>query len=374
MTRPRFDRRDIRFRSVRDRTSRLSIETIAFDPDTPPPDPGPLAAEIDRVAEAIREAHRAGAPVVLAHGAHLIKNGLGPLVARMVEDGWIDHVATNGAGSIHDWEFAFLGRSTEDVRHYVERGEFGLWEETGAGIGTALLVGALDGLGYGEAVGRLICEQRVDVPSKEALAGILAEGRQGGGGGWADRAAAAADLLDAIETSGLESGAREMPHSHADWSLQAACWRTGVPFTVHPGIGYDIIYGHPLVRGGAVGRTSMRDFLRFAGAIRDLEGGVYLSVGSAVMSPMIFEKALSMARNPGAAGGRPPRRFLIAVNDLADADWDWTTGEPPPEHPAYYVRFCKSFSRMGGTLRYLGLDNRAFLGGLYQRLRSASPA
>ena len=103
--------------------------------------------------------------------------------------------------------------------------------------------------------------------------------------------------------------------------------------------------------------------------IKIKDGRLYLSVGSSVMSPMIFEKSLSMARNVWLQKGERLDEFTIVVNDLAEAPWDWSRGEPPVDNPAYYVRFCKSFSRMGGTLRYVGMDNRVFLQNLYARLR-----
>ena len=371
MQREGFDRSRLEFLPVNSRRSKLEMSEVAVDPEAPAPDPGLAASVIDRAAERIIEARKRGAPVVLCHGAHLIRNGLAPLLGRMVEEGWLQHIATNGAGSIHDWEFAFLGRTCEDVEEYVSSGQFGMWEETGSSIGLALLVGAFDGLGYGHSIGRMIVEERIDVPEREELLAALEAGASGGPGA-VSRAAAAADLLDAMENSGLEPGALELPHSHSSMSIQAACFRQGARFTVHPGIGQDIIYPHPLLNGGAVGRVSMSDFLLYADTISGLEGGVYLSVGSAVMSPMIFEKSLSMARNLVCREGGALEDFLIVVNDLAESTWDWSRGEPPMDNPAYYVRFCKSFSRMGGELHYAGLDNRAFLLNLYQRLASAS--
>jgi hypothetical protein len=133
--------------------------------------------------------------------------------------------------------------------------------------------------------------------------------------------------------------------------------------------GHDIIYSHPLNRGAAVGRTAERDFLAFAAAIGDLEGGVYISLGSAVMSPMIFEKSLSMARNVAVQEGRTIEEFSIVVVDLAKSKWDWQKdGEPPADDPAYYVRFLKTFHRMGGRLQYVQIDNRDFLLALYREL------
>ena len=160
-----------------------------------------------------------------------------------------------------------------------------------------------------------------------------------------------------------------IPHPGKSWSVQAAAWTLGVPFTGHPMIGHDIIYEHPLASGSAIGRTGMRDFLCFAEGVSRLSGGVYLSVGSAVMSPMIFEKSLSMARNIARQRGGTIEDHYLLVADLAPASWDWASdGEPPADDPAYYLRYCKSFSRMGGTLRYLAADNRDLLLGL-RRLR-----
>ena len=102
-----------------------------------------------------------------------------------------------------------------------------------------------------------------------------------------------------------------------------------------------------------------------------LDGGVFLSVGSAVMSPQIFEKALSIANNLRRQRNRPALRPFIAVNDLAPVDWDWSRGEPPSDDPAYYLRFCKSFSRMGGEMVYAGGDNRVFLHNLHVELGSS---
>jgi hypothetical protein len=366
---PPFDRSRIRFRPLAERRSKFRIDDIAVDPDGPVPPAGAAGAALDAAAREVALARKRGAPVVLCHGAHLIKNGLGPLLARLVREGWLTHVATNGAGSIHDWEFAYLGRSTEDVRAYVAVGEFGIWEETGRLLGLALHVGAFDGIGYGGAASRLVAEEGLRVPARdelrEAARGAL-EGKVP-----LEKGAAAIDLLAAIECGGVPEGALPVPHPWKARSIQCACREAGVHFTVHPGIGQDIVYSHPLLRGGAVGRAAMTDFLLFAAAIERLEGGVYLSVGSSVMSPMIFEKSLSMARNVLIQQGGKLDDFTIIANDLVACDWDWSRGEPPVEDPAYYVRFLKTFSRMGGRFRYVGMDNRSFLLNLHARLRGA---
>jgi hypothetical protein len=135
--------------------------------------------------------------------------------------------------------------------------------------------------------------------------------------------------------------------------------------------GHDIIYTHPMSCGAAIGRAAERDFLAFAHTISQLQGGVYLSVGSAVMSPMIFEKALSMARNLARQEGRAIDDFSLYVSDLAKSTWNWQRdGEPPQDNPAYYLRFCKTFSRMGGRLAYTSCDNRDYLVALLRELET----
>jgi hypothetical protein len=161
-----------------------------------------------------------------------------------------------------------------------------------------------------------------------------------------------------------------VPHALRDLSVQAAARELNIPFTAHPMFGHDIIYVHPLSCGAAVGRTAERDFLTYAHGVSRLEGGVYLSVGSAVMSPMIFEKSLSMARNIALQRGERIEDFFITVVDLARSTWDWNRdGEPPQDDPAYYLRYCKTFSRMGGTMRYLSADNRDFFLSLLRALQ-----
>jgi hypothetical protein len=283
-----------------------------------------------------------------------------------MEEGWLTHLATNGAGIIHDWEFAFQGASSEDVRANVAEGKFGIWEETGFNINFALVAGAYHGFGYGESVGSLIQREGIELPDPGFLAGeaanLLATDP--------DRAAAAADLLGFQRRFGLCGGFHSVKHPYKSYSVQAAAYRLNIPFTGHPMIGHDIIYCHPANHGAAVGRTSLRDFLVFARSVHDLAGGVYLSIGSAVMSPMIFEKSLSMAQNLHLQKGRPIEDHFIAVVDLAESQWDWTAdGEPPMDNPAYYLRYCKTFSRMGGQMRYAAANNRDFLLSLLHRLR-----
>ena len=367
-----LDRTRLRIYPLAERENRVTISSVAADPDAEPPQIDAAADRlVDELAGRIREAREQGRPRIIAFGAHTIKNGAGPLLIRLMEEQWVTLLATNGAGIIHDWEFAFLGESSEHVRANVAAGRFGLWEETGRSINLALALGAYRGLGYGASVGAMIAEQGLTIPSPEELLDATAEARRNPA-----RAAAAADLLDVIDRAGIRPGRLEVAHPHASVSVQAAAWMNGLPFTGHPMVGHDIIYTHPLNLGAAVGRTAERDFLRFADEISRIDGGVYLSVGSAVMSPMVFEKSLSMAMNLALQEGRVIKDHHICVVDLAASSWDWSRGgEPPPDNPAYYVRFMKTFSRMGGTTTYLQGDNRTVLAHLCRRLcrRSDGP-
>jgi hypothetical protein len=313
----------------------------------------------------MRKARRAGRSIMLAFGAHTIKNGLAPVLIRLIEEGWLTHLATNGAGIIHDWEFAFQGQSGEDVRRYMAEGQFGIWQETGRYINLALIAGAYEGLGYGESVGALIQNERLVIPAADELRRVAAEALAAD----PERAAAAADFLAAVRHFDLPPGPMAIPHPFKSYSVQAAAYRLNIPFTGHPMFGHDIIYDHPMNQGAAIGRTAQRDFLAFAHGVNNLAGGVYLSVGSAVMSPMIFEKAFAMAQNLHRQKGAPIKDHFILVVDLAHAHWDWSTqGEPPKDNPAYYLRYCKTFSRMGGAMRYLSADNRDFLLALSREL------
>ena len=162
----------------------------------------------------------------------------------------------------------------------------------------------------------------------------------------------------------------KIPHPYKKYSIQAAAYRLGVSFTGHPMFGHDIIYNHPMNHGAAIGRSALNDFLAFAKNVSNLENGVYMSIGSAVMSPMIFEKALSLPQNIMIQNNSHIDNHYMLIVDLAKSDWDWQKdGEPPIDNPAYYLRYCKTFNRMGGEMHYLTADNRDFLLAIHQKLK-----
>ncbi len=348
-----------------DRRSLSTLEKILIDPDAPArPGSGPIRTAIGDCARRIASARQAGASVILMYGAHLIKNGAMAIVNRMLEKGWLTHLATNGAGTIHDWELSFFRRTEESVRENVATGTFGTWDETGRNLHLALLAGGLRDEGYGRSLGRFIVEDGTTLPAVADLEACLrTEPRH-------PLTPARADLLQAMLKHQLPCGRVEVKHAGKSASILGRAFQAQVPFTVHPGIGYDIIATHPMFNGAAIGRAAAADFRLFSRAVEGLDGGVVLSVGSAIMAPQVFEKSLSCVNNLRLQAGRSiVRGHTIYVVDIqSGGHWDWSRGEPPKDNPAYYLRFCKSFSRMGGEMKYVECDNVAFLHGVMNAL------
>lgn len=361
------DWKNLRVFPLSERKSLTRVEDILIPPDAAPKAVAADAGEaIAGCAAKIREARERGAGVVLMYGAHLLRNGAALILDQMMQRGWLTHLATNGAGTIHDWEYSWLGRSTESVEENVASGTFGAWEETGRNLHLAMLAGALRGEGYGVSLGRFIAEDGAVFPQADELKTAIAE----------DPAhpltAARADLLQAMLHDRVPGGRVPVEHKWKHASILAHAFRNGVPVSVHPGIGYDIIANHPIFNGAVVGRGAGIDFRLIGDSVETLDGGVVLSVGSAIMAPQVFEKTLSCVNNLRLAAGRPVVKDLtIYVVDLQDGgNWDWTQGEPPKTSAAYYLRFCKSFSRMGGAMHYVQCDNVTFMHNVYHRLLS----
>lgn len=315
---PIFDRSRLKVKPLAERKSDLSVEAwLALD------DPAPEFSHPDlaRVAARLAEARRRGAARILMMGAHLVRAGVSRHLIDLIEHGWIDHIAMNGAGAIHDWELARIGATTESVARYIATGEFGLWRETGE-LNDVVREAAAGSLGLGENVGRRIAES--DFP-------------------------------------------------HRDLSILAAAWRRSAPATVHVGIGYDILHEHPNCDGAAFGEASYRDFLIFARTVERLEGGVLLSFGSAVMAPEVYLKALAMARNVAHQEGRVIRHFATAVFDIVPIRGD-IHRELDKSDPGYYFRPHKTILVRtvadGGESFYFCGPHRATLPALWRLLRS----
>jgi hypothetical protein len=365
-----IDLTKLKVRPLAERISQARLADVLVDPRSAPPScSGHNLEQIHHCAVHIAGARRQGAGVMLIYGAHLIKNGGADIMIRLLEHGWVSHLATNGAGVIHDWEFAFAGVSTESVKDNVETGAFGAWDETGRNIHLAILSGALEGRGFGRSMGHFIQQAGVTLPSIDSLEAALAAAPGN------PLAPARAELLQAMRVHQLAEGRHEVKHPWKSSSVLGQSFRLNVPLTVHPGIGYDIIANHPMFNGAAIGRAADIDFRLFGRAVEQLDRGVVLSVGSAIMGPQVFEKSISCVNNLRLQGGREiVRDHTIYVVDLQDGGrWDWSKGEPPKESAAYYLRFCKSYSRVGGAMHYLQCDNVAFLHHLLRRLEKMDP-
>ena len=349
------------------RHSLTTVDQILIDPEaTPKACSEPICARIRECAARIKDARQRGASVMLIYGAHLLRNGAARILERMMANRWLTHLATNGAGTIHDWEYAWFGASTESVEMNVANGTFGTWHETATNIHRALMAGSLSGLGYGCSLGKMIYEDGVTLPTVEELRLAIVNSPD-------DRLTAArADLLRAMNEQSWPAGRSIIEHRWKHASIIAQAYKHGIPVTVHPGIGYDIISNHSVFNGGVIGRAAEWDFKLFGGSLNGLDGGVVLSVGSAIMGPQVFEKSISCVNNLRLQNGLPVvHDHSIYVVDLQDGGgWDWTCGEPPKTNPAYYLRFCKSYSRMGGSMHYLQCDNAAFIHNLFCELNA----
>src|SRR5512133_2851112 len=162
---PKMDRDQLAIKKLGERKNKVYIEKDNIPVTQEPAGLSRIGQKlIGKIAGRIRYARQEQRSVMLTFGAHTIKNGMAPTLMALMEEGWITHLATNGAGIIHDWEFAFQGKSSEDVRENVERGEFGIWDETGFYINLAFIVGAFEGLGYGESVGKMIVQEGLQIP------------------------------------------------------------------------------------------------------------------------------------------------------------------------------------------------------------------
>lgn len=212
--------------------------------------PRQLGAEaLVSIIDAVVAAREAGKPVVIAIGGHVIKCGLQPVLKSLIDADVITAVAMNGSASIHDYELSLIGETSEDVGAVLHCGTFGMAEETGRDMNRALKAGVAAGMGYGESLGRYIIDN--NNPFREN-------------------------------------------------SLLATCRAKGIPATVHVAVGTDIIHQHPEADGAIIGQASFTDFRLFTSVVSELgDGGVYLNIGSAVIMPEVFLKALSIAQNLG---------------------------------------------------------------------------
>lgn len=285
---PIFDRNQLKLNPLSQRVNDLSREII-LKLDDPIPD---FDNEfLETIADRIITAKANNATIMVIMGAHVIRSGVNRFLIDLMQKGFISLIGTNGACPIHDMELAMIGETTESVSRYIKEGQFGLWNETGR-VNDAAVYAKNHDFGLGEAIGKMIVEN-------------------------------------------------EGEFSYHETSLFAAGYRLGIPITVHVGIGQDIVHEHPNCDGAAIGASSYRDFLTLAHYVQNLDGGVILNIGTAVMGPEVFLKALSMARNVAKQKNQEIKHFTSAVFDLVDLGTDPNT-EAQKTEPVYYFRPYKT--------------------------------
>ena len=213
----KFDRNKLDIKRLADRKNKVYIERDHIPVKQPPWNLTASGIQlIDRTVFHIKKARELSRSVMLAFGAHTIKNGMGPKLIALMKEGWVTHLATNGAGIIHDWEFAFQGKSSEDVRENVERGQFGIWDDTGFYINLALVVGSYEGLGYGESVGKMVHREGLGIPETSLLYEFARNNMETEPG----KAASAIDLAGVINHFSLTAGFLKIPHPYKNYSVQ----------------------------------------------------------------------------------------------------------------------------------------------------------
>jgi hypothetical protein len=251
-----FDLTGLRTHELQSRPSKVFATDLGrpVEPTTPIGDwfdslPKQLGAvELKRVRDHLVRAHRDGKMVAVALGGHVIKTGCAPYLIDLIERGVVKAIAMNGSAAIHDFELAFAGKTSEDVAAQLNGGNFGMARETADAFAVAAREGVLDERGLGHALGRYILDQDC---------------------------------------------------AHPEASLVRAAYRAGIPCTIHVALGTDIVHMHPQVSGAALGEASMLDFRVFCSVVSEFGGGVYLNLGSAVVMPEVFLKAVAVVRNFG---------------------------------------------------------------------------
>ncbi len=310
-----LDLSDIKTYDANIRTNLVTIENLMVPGVTPHEE---FSEEgFSELIERIREARKNNRPVIWSMGAHVIKNRLSRYIIELIKEGIITHVASNGAGSIHDFELAYLGGTSEDVPTAIEDGSFGMWEQTGAWMNEALKQGAELNLGYGEALGKYIYDNPQKFPYREDC--VLYQ-----------------------------------------------CYVNNIPCSYHIALGTDIIHQHPLCDMSIIGKCSGIDFKKMCASVAQLDGGVFLNFGSAVIGAEVFLKALSIARNLGY----PTFKITTANFDLINlGNYRVKIGY---DDPNYYYRPRKNIvnrpTSQGGKGWHFNGDHQITIPTLYDKI------
>lgn len=313
----RFDRNKLKLKQLHERQHDLNMSVIKALKSTDVQ----AGDALSKVAAELCSAKKMGCSTILFMGGHVVRAGVQRYLIDLMKRGYINCLAMNGACIIHDYEFALIGATTESVARYIAEGQFGLWSETGKIndiINSAFAENT--SIGLGAAVGQYISNNNLP---------------------------------------------------HQEISLLAAAYKLGIPATVHVGIGYDIIHELPNFDGAATGALSYNDFLILASMISNLEGGVVMNFGSAVMAPEVYLKALSMARNAALQEKREIRHFTNLVCDLAPLPEDISV-EPCKSDHSYYFRPLKTMLIRtvadGGKSYYVHGDHIATIPALWTQV------
>ena len=310
----KLDFSNIKTNPIAIRRNLVTVDNIKT-PGDPVPEWNPEG--FDELIDRIITARKNNRPVVLSMGAHVIKNGLSRYLIALVKEGFVTHIAGNGAGSIHDFELCLAGGTSEAVGDAIEDGSFGMWEETGAYMNKAIQIGAENDWGYGESLYHFVDEHK--------------------------------DMF-----------------KYTDDCVFYNCYKNNVPATYHIAIGTDIIHQHPTVDFAAIGKVTGNDFKIYCNTISQLDGGVYLNFGSGVIGPEVFLKALSISRNLGF----DTYKITTANFDLINlGDYHKPIGY---DDPNYYYRPRKNIVNrpvsLGGKGWHFVGDHKQTITNLYDKL------
>ena len=306
-----FNRDRLTIRKLTDRKSKTTYESVSEIPKINQKD---QLKFVDELVAEINEKKK----VIIGFGGHFIKNKCQQQLIELIDHNYITHIVTNGASTIHDFEFGYYGHTEEDVRENLANGTFGLWE-TSEHINKAINMYGY--MGYGKSIGKYIDIERT-------------------------------------KSDDLAS------RSHINLAWQ--CFKKDIPLSICTSIGHDIIYEHPLCDGARIGQASYKDFLNYASTMEGIENAVFICVGSAITFPMVTEKAFAMAKNVSRITGNNCSCYVV---DLFDDTGSWNGNEPVKDDPTYFIRPLKTFNRMfPNRCKYIKLDNRQLMNHLTEKL------
>ena len=314
---PKFDRSRLKLSPISERVPGFT-QADMVDPNAS----APLDhASLDVLADRVRKARDRKSTILWMLGASAIHDGNCPALIRLMKEGYVNHFALNGAATFQDFELAMVGGTMEDIVKYVGTGQFGLWTETGDRFNEAILEGAKEDIGFGEAIGKMI--DRLDFPYKEN-------------------------------------------------SLLWNAYKMQIPLTVHVVFGCDVYQELASFDAAATGKTTYTDFLIYTQSIMNLEGGVFCDFGSRTIGPEVYLKAVAMCRNVAHQRGQKIANFTTSVLDVLPLEGQDVHEAPPKTDPRYYFRPWKTILARtvadGGESHYVAGNSRTIIPALAQKI------